>query len=187
MLDHVSTVSTAVSALKEVDRRIIRNAVWRASLSCLGSAVQLEIRRADAGDEDTEESMAAARAVDPSAYEARVVAAQWIISDAGVPDDVVKEEAAGALKWLATRKDNDQANADLDDLREIGLDAETIEAGRKLAARWTQARSQERSKIVLSIGDSVVRDITSGVDQHDWSRGSWPSWSTSSASRCTRR
>ncbi len=181
-LDHVNTLGTVVDAICEIDQRTILSAVFRGSLSALGSAVQLEIRRAQAPavvTEPAEETAEPAsngeqshavesRGIDTSAYEARITAVQWVIANSGgIPTPLVEKEAVTAYEWLLTRKDGDTKTVDLDDLIEIGLDKDTIEAGRKLAARWDKDRSEERTEIVKSIGGTVIRDICSQVDQHD--------------------
>jgi hypothetical protein len=180
MLDQVTNVSEVLSAVKEVKKDAIANAVWRGVLSCVGSGVQLQIRRIAAEENKTAEQEALGcaeqakpgemgfgiepREVDTSAFDARMNAVKWIIVNAGVSAKRVREEGVSALQWLATRRETQGKQADLSDLTELGLDAETIEAGRKLSERWERARSEERAEIAKDIGPGIVNELIAVCD-----------------------
>jgi hypothetical protein len=187
MENSVATINDVVEVLAE-DQRVILQAIFGGTLSCLGSAVALEVRRAAAGEMRSKagegvELVEPAKAgeigfavepteVDTSAYEARVAAVHWVIAHSGAPDRFVRPQADSALEWLKTAQSNSSAkSADLKDLVELGLDADTIAAGRKVAARWDKARSDEKNAIVGSIGPSVVDEVCNVVDAADLKPG----------------
>jgi hypothetical protein len=182
MLDQVSGVNDVIACLKEVDQRVILQAIFNGSCAVLGSAVALEVKYAQAGkeaiqpwtpeSEGDELEAVEVREVDTSSFDARMNAIHWIIANTGAPDRVVRPQLENACKWLRTAQDNDETDADgLKALADLGMDAETIEKGRVAGERWKKARSErklaQKAEILDSIGSRTIDDVCNVVDAVD--------------------